>query len=95
MSEKPDITVRLRHRLVRVHVPGEPFFSQDIHDPDAIEAAAEIERLRKIEDAARNVANTLNGGFIRCASCGDQEDTTDVDFANDLYAALGITAATK
>jgi hypothetical protein len=50
----------------------------------------EIERLRKVEAAARNVAETLNGGFIRCETCGDQETTTDIDFASDLYAALGI-----
>jgi hypothetical protein len=52
--------------------------------------AQEIERLRKIEDAARKVAITLNGGFIRCSTCGDQETTTDIDFADELYAALGM-----
>lgn len=53
-------------------------------------AANEIERLSKVEAAARNVADTLNGGFIRCETCGDQETTTDVDFAAELYAALGV-----
>jgi len=53
-------------------------------------AADEIERLRRIETAAKSVANTLNGGFIACP-CGRQESTTDIDFAGDLYAALGIT----
>lgn len=57
------------------------------------EAAGEIERLRRIEAAARDVANTLNGGFIRCPICGAQETTTDLDFAPDLYAALGIEQA--
>lgn len=52
------------------------------------EARAEIERLKRIEAAARNVANTLNGGFIVCQHCGEQETTTDMDYAQDLYAAL-------
>jgi hypothetical protein len=50
----------------------------------------EIERLRNVETAARNVADTLNGGFVRCETCGDQETTTDIDFAAELYAALGM-----
>jgi hypothetical protein len=49
----------------------------------------EIERLRKIEKAARNVAETLNGGFVVCQRCGEQETTTDLDYAPELYAALG------
>lgn len=48
----------------------------------------EIERLKRIEVAARNVANTLNGGFIVCQHCGEQETTTDMDYASELYAAL-------
>jgi hypothetical protein len=51
---------------------------------------AEIERLRKIEKAARDVAETLNGGFVVCAGCGEQESTTDLDFARELYQALGV-----
>ena len=58
-------------------------------------AADEIERLRKIETASRNVANTLNGGFVRCETCGSQETTTDTDFAYDLYAVLGIQPEPK
>ena len=54
------------------------------------EAASEIERLHRIEVAARNVAETLNGGFVVCSRCGDQETTTDLDYARELYAALGI-----
>ncbi len=43
--------------------------------------------------ASRNVAETLNGGFVRCGICNAQETTTDIDFAPDLYAALGIKQA--
>lgn len=76
-----DIVMRLRNRI-------------EMYDPHRAwkmqyEAANEIERLRKIEAAARNVAETLNGGFVAC-SCGRQESTTDLDFASQLYAALGI-----
>jgi hypothetical protein len=61
---------------------------------EAIDAAiaAERERCVRIESAARLVAMTLNGGFISC-DCGRQESMTDIDFAADLYAALGITPA--
>lgn len=52
--------------------------------------APEIERLLKIEKAARNVAETLNGGFVVCQACGEQEATTDLDFARELYQALGV-----
>jgi hypothetical protein len=48
----------------------------------------EIDRLREIEVAARNVANTLKGGFIVCENCGEQEDTTGIDYARELYDAL-------
>lgn len=51
---------------------------------------AELERLRIIVAAARNVAETLNGGFLVCSRCGDQESTTRLDYARDLYAALGM-----
>src|ERR1700734_3682195 len=59
------------------------------------DAAAEIERLRRVEAAARNVAETLNGGFVVCGTCGDQETTTDLDYAPELYAALGIRMSEK
>lgn len=57
---------------------------------DCTDAAAEIERLRKIEVAARDFAVTLRGGFIVCQRCGGQETTADMDGAQELYAALGI-----
>ena len=50
--------------------------------------AAEIARLRRVELAARNVAETLNGGFVVCSRCADQETTTNLDYARELYAAL-------
>lgn len=56
-------------------------------------AAEAIERLITIESAARNVAGTLNGGFVRCERCGEQETTTDLDFSKELYAALAMLAA--
>lgn len=59
---------------------------------EVAEARDEIRRLRKIEAAARNVANTLNGGFVACP-CGRQESTTDLDFTDDLYAVLGVEKA--
>lgn len=52
------------------------------------EVAGELERLEKIEAAAKNGSATLDGGFIRCETCGDQESTTDVDFAAELRATL-------
>lgn len=55
----------------------------------------ELKRLRKIEACARKLAETLNGGFVVCQRCGDQETTTDLDYARDLYAALGIKEAPK
>jgi len=51
-------------------------------------AADEIERLLKIEAAARDLSESLDGGFVRCRRCGDQEDTTDLDFAPQLREAL-------
>jgi hypothetical protein len=54
------------------------------------EQSAELVRLCAIEAAARNVADTLNGGFIRCERCGEQETTTDIDYARELYAALQL-----
>lgn len=50
----------------------------------------QLVKLLKIEEAAKNVANTLNGGFIRCGICSGQETMTDIDFAYDLYEALNI-----
>lgn len=59
-------------------------------DPGLLEEAADaIEWLQKIRLAAINVACTINGGFIACP-CGRQESTTDIDFAKELYEALGI-----
>lgn len=55
---------------------------------------AENERLRKIEAAARNLSDCLDGGFVRCRRCGDQEDTTDLDFAPELREALRINQQT-
>lgn len=57
-------------------------------------AAEALERLIRIEAYARDVAETLNGGFIVCRRCGDQESTTDIDFAPELYAALGMKEVT-
>jgi hypothetical protein len=51
----------------------------------------EIAELKKIEAAARMLSDSLNGGFVVCRRCGDQEDTTDLDFAADLREALKIT----
>jgi hypothetical protein len=66
-------------------------------DLDALMDACveEIERLQTVATAARNVAETLNGGFVVCGTCGDQETTTDLDYAPELYAALGIKMAEK
>lgn len=61
-----------------------------IHAAVVREAADEIERLSVIENAARALGNSINGGFVRCEHCGDQESTTDLDFADALFAALGI-----
>lgn len=66
------------------------------------EAADEIEKLRadnavlaesvmvlgRIEAAARMLSDSLNGGFVRCSRCGDQEDTTDMNYAAELREAL-------
>jgi hypothetical protein len=54
----------------------------------------ELARLRAIEAAARNVADTLNGGFVLCENCGEQESTTDMDYARELYAALELPPQT-
>lgn len=50
----------------------------------------EINTMVEVYRAARKVARTLNGGFVRCENCGSQEDTTETDFAPELYEALGI-----
>lgn len=84
-----NIAERLRERAADHRENGWELMREG--DPTLLEkAASEIERLRRIETAAKSVANTLNGGFIACP-CGRQESTTDIDFAGDLYAALGIT----
>lgn len=49
----------------------------------------EIKELVSVYRAARDVANTLNGGFVACP-CGRQESTTETDFAPELYKALGV-----
>jgi hypothetical protein len=56
-------------------------------DRDAL--VAEVARLRK---ALKLVDETLTGGFVRCAVCGAQEDTTDLDCMADVRAALADTA---
>ena len=53
-------------------------------------AQREIERLRKIIIAARNLSDCLEGGFVVCENCGEQESTTDIDGAKELRVALGI-----
>lgn len=83
-----DIVTRLRAKASRLDENG--VIGANSASADMKQAADEIETLRKIEKAARDVAETLNGGFIRCQTCGDQETTTDVDYARELYAALGI-----
>lgn len=41
------------------------------------------------------MAETLNGGFVVCQYCGEQETTTDLDYARELYAALGMEEKQK
>lgn len=55
----------------------------------------ELYRLRRIETAAQNIAETLNGGFVVCSRCGDQESTTQLDYARELYEALGMKMAKR
>ena len=31
--------------------------------------------------------NEIDGGFVRCEVCGDQESTKDLDFVDDLKSA--------
>src|SRR3990167_4158874 len=51
--------------------------------------STEADALQKaVIDAARDLSNSLNGGFVRCENCGDQEDTTDLDFAPQLRKSL-------
>lgn len=47
-----------------------------------------FEKALPVIEAARALSDSLNGGFVRCSRCGDQEDTTDLDFAADLRVAL-------
>lgn len=47
-----------------------------------------ITKLWAVAEAASNVSNTLNGGKCVCSRCGNENDTTDFDFADDLRAAL-------
>jgi len=49
---------------------------------------AEIQRLRKIEDAAEKLSASLSRGFVVCQRCGEQEPTADIDGAEDLRAIL-------
>lgn len=64
-------------------------FSSVLANPKHLRAAAdELDRLKKIEVAARDIENTITGGFVVCQKCGDQEDLTNIDFADDLRAAL-------
>ena len=50
--------------------------------------ADRAERIEAVVRAAHALSDSLNGGFVRCARCGDQEDTTDLDFAPELRQAL-------
>lgn len=83
---KDPILLRLRGYVAASDLTGNGH-SQICCDVKA--AADEIERLRKIEVAARDLSGSLEVGFVRCRRCGDQEDTTDLDFAPELRAALG------
>lgn len=49
----------------------------------------ELARLRKIEEAAILLSDSLLGGFVVCEGCGQQETTTDLDYAKELRIALG------
>lgn len=45
-------------------------------------------RVTAVIEAARLLSDSLDGGFVRCMRCGDQEDTSDLDFAPELRKAL-------
>jgi hypothetical protein len=60
----------------------------DAKDVEIAQLEGEKARLQRVVDAAAQVNMTLKGGFVVCAHCGEQEDTTDMDYAPELDAAL-------
>lgn len=49
---------------------------------------AQLSEAKAVIDSARELSDSLNGGFVRCERCGSQEDTTDLDFAGSLREAI-------
>ena len=68
---------------------------RDLEHPSLVtmaKLAARVADLLRIEQAAINLSTGLQGGFIRCENCGDQESTHDIDDAKELRIALGHEA---
>lgn len=51
-------------------------------------ARPEALEITNVLNTAKMLSDSLDGGFVRCTHCGEQEDTTDLDFAPQLREAL-------
>lgn len=66
-------------------------FEQIVPDAfaDILKANSLLEaRCKELESALREVDRQLEVGFVRCNTCGDQEDTKDFDCRNWIEEAL-------
>ncbi len=56
------------------------------------EVAKEREAWQPLYEAAQNLAASLDGGFVACSHCGEQEATGDMDFVPEFLAAIRARA---
>lgn len=56
----------------------------------ALISRAEVNRLRRIESAARQIAMYLTDGFLRCRVCDFENRTEGIDGLAELNAALAV-----
>ena len=54
--------------------------------------AKEREAWQPLYEAAQNLAASLDGGFVACSHCGEQEATGDMDFVPEFLAAIRARA---
>lgn len=71
-------------------VPSNPaalrFIADDLRR--ASDAVSDEGRLNQVVETARNLRDSLSGGFVACSRCGEQEPTDDLDGLSELDAAL-------
>lgn len=54
----------------------------------AFDITNSADKLVALVKAAKMLSDSLESGFIVCQKCGDQEDTKNMDFADDVRNAL-------